>query len=294
MNANLRGLRTAVRGMPLIGRPLHRAFRWTALTLHTGWGKTMEVVVAGTRVWNRVASWPHAVREALTREYSVPAITKRNTRRAYDRVYADPKLLAEYLGDARLRFYDEVAEHCEALRPRRVLDLGCGSGEFLRVLHQRLELEVVVGVDHSASAIRRARETVPGGRFFARRISRLQPRAEYDLVVLMEVLEHLRRPQDALRVALNFCSDDGHVLVTVPDGDQDAWEGHVHFWNEPELQALLGEYGDASVRRIEEGRSFLGLVAPRQPRRQTRPARSSRTFWKPLSARKASRPSASS
>src|SRR6476659_2560998 len=39
-------------------------------------------------------------------------VAGRNSRRAYERIFSDDKLLAEYLTHERVRFYDEVVDAC--------------------------------------------------------------------------------------------------------------------------------------------------------------------------------------
>jgi trans-aconitate 2-methyltransferase len=51
-------------------------------------------------------------------------------------------------------------------RPRRVVDLGCGTGELTAVLHRELRAAETVGVDSSPAMLARAAELdVPGLRF---------------------------------------------------------------------------------------------------------------------------------
>ncbi len=113
-------------------------------------------------------------------ERSAKNITRKNTLRAYNRVYRSDSLLAEYLAPARLDFYDEVAERCARLTPRRVIDVGCGTGHLLRSLVDRMPVEppLIVGVDRSRTAIRRARVLFPKGRFVVADLYRLPLDAE--------------------------------------------------------------------------------------------------------------------
>ena len=158
-------------------------------------------------------------------------ITRRNSRSAYRRVYGDERLLAEYLTPHRLRWYDDTVEACLPLRPRRVVDVGCGTGDLLHRLADRTDLEYVVGIDYASSGLDRARRLLPDARFIEADICRFRLPETFDLVLCTEVLEHLSKPAQAMETLVRLCSRAGTIVVTVPDGAQDAWEGHVNFWD---------------------------------------------------------------
>jgi 2-polyprenyl-3-methyl-5-hydroxy-6-metoxy-1,4-benzoquinol methylase len=225
------------------------------------------------RIARRIPYLPPAVRFVqdwykdwrVAHERSVRNITRKNTLRAYNRVYRSDLLLAEYLAPARLAFYDEVTESFARLTPRRVIDVGCGTGHLLRSLVDRMPVEpdFVVGVDRSRTAIRRARALVPEGTFVVADLYRLPLDAErFDLVLCIEVLEHVREPALAVDALCRLCAPGGRVAITVPDGAQDSWEGHVNFWDEGEFHAFLAPHALVGIDRIEGGRTFLAWLAP--------------------------------
>jgi SAM-dependent methyltransferase len=193
---------------------------------------------------------------------TAPNVARRNSRRAYEKIFGDDDLLAEYLTADRLRFYDEVVEVCVRLAPKRVVDVGCGGGHLLQRLCERVPLDEVVGVDRAASAIARARKALPGARFLIQDLYETGSLDGYDLVVCTEVLEHVRRPTDAVRALVRICVESGVVLLTVPDGEQDDWEGHLNFWSERDLRAFLEQFGDVNIERIDAGASLLALLTP--------------------------------
>ena len=60
-----------------------------------------------------------------------------------------------------------------------------------------------------------------------------------DLVICTEVLEHLYDPGQAVELLLSLCAHGGRVAITVPDGAEDSWEGHVNFWDEAAFHRFL-------------------------------------------------------
>lgn len=187
-------------------------------------------------------------------------ITRKNTRRAYERVYSDDRLLAEYLTPERVDFYEEVAELCGRWNPRSVIDVGCGSGHLLRALMDKTSPQRVVGIDHAIAGIERARQLLPSAELEARDLRELELDETFELVLCTEVLEHLADPGAAMRVLTWLCAETGVIVVTVPDGAQDTWKGHRNFWNETELHEFLRDYGRVEVSRMRRAKTSLFAV----------------------------------
>jgi 2-polyprenyl-3-methyl-5-hydroxy-6-metoxy-1,4-benzoquinol methylase len=199
------------------------------------------------------------------RARTVPNITRRNNRRAYERIYGEDTLLSEYLAPGRVSFYEEVAEISAKERPRTVIDVGCGAGNLLRaVLEKTVPAPArVVGIDYANAGIQRARQLVPSGEFRTESLYDLDPVESFDLVLCTEVLEHLRDPKKAVEVLVRLCARLGVIVITVPDGAQDSWEGHRNFWTKAELENFLNPYGAVEVSRMGAGEiSLLAIVRP--------------------------------
>lgn len=177
-------------------------------------------------------------------------ITRKNDRRAYERLYRDDALLREYLAPERIDFYLEVAESCTRWHPRSVIDVGCGAGNLLDVVVKKLSPERVVGIDHADAGVARAKLLVPSGEFANRDLYKLDFDETFDLVLCTEVLEHLIDPDRAMNALSRLCGAAGVIVITVPDGAHDRWEGHRNFWTKSELEAFLQSYGNAEVSRM--------------------------------------------
>lgn len=206
------------------------------------------------RAYNRWLSFK------TSHERSVKNIALRNDRKAFETIFGSPDLLAEYLVPERFTFYDEIADFCTRFEPRRVVDVGCGTGHLLAAIAARIELDEMVGVDYAQAAIDRLHEVLPSARGVVASLPDVELGGErFDLVLCTEVLEHVERPSASLSNLATLCSEGGRLVVTVPDGAHDTWEAHVNFWTADELQGFLSTVGESTVTHTRGG-DLLGVV----------------------------------
>lgn len=189
-------------------------------------------------------------------------VTRENSRRGYERLYRSRVRLEDYLREERLRFYEEVADVVASFAPASVVDVGCGSGHLLGAVAERLGgTPRLLGIDYARSAARRVRQLVPQAEVLVSDLYDLELEERFDLVLCTEVLEHVDEPVAALDALARLRGPCGRIVLTVPDGALDDWEGHQNFWNQDELRALLGRLGAVEIRRIDQDRTLLAVVA---------------------------------
>lgn len=196
-------------------------------------------------------------------------VVKSNRKRAFDYFFSQREFIeTEYLDEARRQFYGRVASVCveelgnASARPNAILDVGCGTGHFLLALEARIgERARLCGMDFSTEAIQLAREVVPEAELREANAYALPyPDSTFDLTTCLEMLEHIKRPLDAIAEMLRVTRPGGGLVFTVPDGNQDDWKGHIHFWNQDELAALLKPYGLADVMALPEDAALLAIL----------------------------------
>jgi SAM-dependent methyltransferase len=97
-------------------------------------------------------------------------------------------------------FLDRVAGAVGEARPRRVLEVGCGEGIVLEYLSRRATGVRFEGLELDGVAMERARVRCPDAGLMRGDVYELPFRNRaFDLVVCLEVLEHLSEPGRALR-----------------------------------------------------------------------------------------------
>lgn len=101
---------------------------------------------------------------------------------------------------------------------RTVLDIGCGSGALGAWIKRTNPQAVVHGIDISPEAGTTASERLD--RFWCLDLD-LSPLPEtgvrYDLVILGDLLEHLKRPDLFLSAVRQLLAPDGRVILSVPN-----------------------------------------------------------------------------
>jgi 2-polyprenyl-3-methyl-5-hydroxy-6-metoxy-1,4-benzoquinol methylase len=103
-------------------------------------------------------------------------------------------------------------------RGKRVLDVGCWTGDLGRVLISR-GCEVS-GLEIDAEAAEKARadlETVVVADLETEPVSKHFPAGTFDAVVFADVLEHLSDPVGVLRDAATLLVPDGTIVVSIPN-----------------------------------------------------------------------------
>jgi len=139
------------------------------------------------------------------------------------------------------------------LARRRILDIGCGVGQYVR--HLRDLPATVVGIDIDLKRVRegaRSGEGVPG---LIVSVAEQLPFAAgtFDVVLLNEVIEHVQDDRAALEEALRVLSPGGHVVVYAPnrlfpfETHGVFWRGDYHFGNFPFVNYLPDSLRDQLV-----------------------------------------------
>jgi SAM-dependent methyltransferase len=175
-----------------------------------------------------------------------------------------------------LQFFAGIADKIvREIGPRTVLDAGCAMGFLVEALRQR-GVEAF-GIDISEYAIQKVYPDIKRYCFFGSITDTLPQK--YDLIVCIEILEHLS-PRDAERAVENLCQHSDDVLFSSTPTD---YKEATHFNVQPpdywaELFARHGFFRD-----VDFDASFIALWAARFRRRSepaSRVARDyERKFW---------------
>ncbi len=155
---------------------------------------------------------------------------------------------------------------------RRVVDLGCGEGYYLRALIEEPSVTEVVGVDVSPRVLEYAERKLNLDRRPDRQREKLTLRqssvtyrddaiAGFDAVLLIEVIEHLEPDRIAsLETSVFGAARPKHVILTTPNREYNGvyeladgqWRhpDHRFEWTRSELEAWATRVADAHGYRV--------------------------------------------
>lgn len=153
-------------------------------------------------------------------------------------------------------------------------EVGCGAGATLEYLKAR-GASYVAGVDIDEQSIeiasRRGLNTA-----LATDVEKADlpfKEKEFDCIILADVLEHLYNPWDTLKKLMSYLSDDGYVLISLPNIKHytillklvlhDAWtytdagildNSHIRFFTLQEISGLL-KYAGLTTLQVSRNNS---------------------------------------
>jgi len=130
-----------------------------------------------------------------------------------------------------------------AAAPLRCLDVGCGDGTTSRLLELSSQF-VIDGCELNSVAFN-ASKLGKGQLFVYDIISRTRTSDPYDMLLLLDVLEHIEDPAGFLHAARDHLKPGGLIALNVPAhqwlySKYDQAAGHVMRHNKDSLHSLLG------------------------------------------------------
>jgi len=129
----------------------------------------------------------------------------------------------------------------------RLLDVGCGAGDYLDVVSS-LGWEPY-GVDINSKAIEICQTRMPRGQFFLGHLDNARfPDDFFDVVNLSHVLEHMDSPTKTLQEVWRILKQEGLVLIHVPNADGMHARLFRENWFPWELPRHLVHFSPATIK----------------------------------------------
>jgi SAM-dependent methyltransferase len=146
----------------------------------------------------------------------------------------------------------------------RVLEAGCGSGLNLALVRSFAPNASLAGCDIYESELAKARTRVPGAEFFQADLTRWEGDASYDLVLNVDVLEHIADYKAALRMMASCLRPGGLLALHTPNEEQrrllpirrvqQHWQDD-HEREGFDLDALAADFAEAGLDVIHKERT---------------------------------------
>lgn len=155
--------------------------------------------------------------------------------------------------DARYRKCVELLE--SVVNPganASILDLGCGDGALFYYLHKAFPNAVLNGIDGSEEGLKLAGRCLQEHSVNNVHLIKLDfddlgsVAQQYDIIISLEVIEHLHDPRDFLRNIARMLSAGGHVVLSTP----------IRLREFPKDKDHVKEYFPAEFRMLAESAGF--------------------------------------
>ena len=153
-------------------------------------------------------------------------------------------------------FHTMLFDLIQSTHASSMLDMGCGEGYTLKEIKDKFRGLRIEGTDVEEGIIKIAREENPDIEFRAESAYSInKPDSEYDLVTMLEVLEHLEFPEKAIAEAKRLTKK--YCIFSVPY--EPYWRilnvlrlkylpelgntpGHINHWGKGNFYRLLSKY----------------------------------------------------
>lgn len=170
------------------------------------------------------------------------------------------------MAELRRSQYQHFIDLCQ-LEGKKVIEIGCGQGEFLKVLK---EFPVqAFGIEHKRDLVEKAKnEGLNVWQDFTETADQVLKGAPYDAFLSFNFLEHQPDPNTMLRCIYNNLSEDGVGLVTVPSLDYilennsfyELLRDHIANYSEETLRFLLNRNGFEVIESTTVNRDTLSMI----------------------------------
>lgn len=143
-------------------------------------------------------------------------------------------------------------------RGLRVLDIGCGSGVISEQIWKLgnsvtcADMPTIAGLAHKRQSLLVIAADAEHLAF--------SPNS-FDVILALELLEHLWNPKVFLDEAYRILGPDGHLIVEVPEGKEGLrWDSHIQYFTLEGLKQMPGARFE--VREVKRLKPVVGIPTP--------------------------------
>ena len=156
---------------------------------------------------------------------------------------------------ARKKIIDQIISSINLKKRNNILDFGAGSGVNLDMLSKYGLVDIHEKNKYARAVIKKEKK-------IKNLYSTLKIKKNfYDLILLADVIEHVKQPKVLLKNLKKFLKKDGHILITVPAyqflfSKKDEALGHYRRYNKKRLKNELKKF---KIKNISYFNTFLCL-----------------------------------
>ena len=156
---------------------------------------------------------------------------------------------------ARKKIIDQIISKAKLKKKNNILDFGSGSGVNLDILKKYGYVDVHEKNKFARSIIKKNKKVK--NVYWNLKLKR----NFYDIILLADVIEHVKKPKILINNLKKFLKKDGQIIITVPAyqflfSKKDKVLGHYRRYNKSRLKAELSKF---KIEEISYFNTFLSL-----------------------------------
>ena len=136
-------------------------------------------------------------------------------------------------------------------KTKTVLDVGAGTGDFLKICANNGW--IVSGVEPNISAINKAAEK---GIFLKEDLGQVE-RTTFDVITLWHVLEHVKNLSDYISKIIELLSEDGKLVIAVPNFNSYDAKHYKEYWAAYDVPRHIWHFSQTSIHKIFTEESMI-------------------------------------
>ncbi len=178
--------------------------------------------------------------------------------------YIDYDLDKEVTKKSYLDYLDVLGKYINKQGSVNMFEVGCATGFFMDLARQRgWQTE---GIDISEYAVKKAQEK--GLAATTATLESYQSAKKFDVIVMQDLIEHVKDPVDVINRAKNLLAENGLLLFTTPDAGSlwarvwnKNWHAfvppqHLFYFSAKNLGSILEKNGFKVVHSAHHGKWF--------------------------------------
>jgi 2-polyprenyl-3-methyl-5-hydroxy-6-metoxy-1,4-benzoquinol methylase len=106
------------------------------------------------------------------------------------------------------------------LDQKKILDIGCGTGNFIKTLQIIKKNNEIYALDHNEKAVRSLKESNYNVKYFDLNCDNSIPfNQKFDIITMFDVIEHLNSFVSFDKIIDENLSDNGFIVITTPNSN---------------------------------------------------------------------------
>ena len=157
---------------------------------------------------------------------------------------------------ARIQTISDMVSHLGS--DLKILDVGCGAGPISEHI-SKMGNQVTCADLPSITSLAHKRRVLLVVATDAEHLA-FAPNS-FDVILALEILEHLWNPQSFLDEAYRILKANGHLIIEVPEGKEGLrWDSHIQYFTLESLKQMPGVRFD--VREVKRLKPVVGVPTP--------------------------------